>query len=94
MAGHSHTHVMPEPRAPRRADGERRTSGRTDVGGVLQRAREVGVPEDWVPLCEDNGDYYCITPTGEIVYWSHNGATDEQWANLAAWISAVWIGGR
>ena len=44
-------------------------------------------------MCEDNGDFYCINRTGEVVYWSHNGATDERWPNLATWISEAWISG-
>src|SRR4051812_42971199 len=32
-----------------------------------------------LPICEDNGDYYCMNAQGEIVYWSHNGAVNEKW---------------
>ena len=68
--------------------------GHTAFDTVLGNAREVGVPSALVPVCEDNGDYYCISPSGEVCYWSHAGATDERWPNLAAWIVEVWIGGR
>ena len=53
---------------------------------------EMEVPLDLLPFCEDNGDYYCLTEAGEVEYWSHNGTTDEKWANLATWIEEVWIG--
>jgi hypothetical protein len=53
---------------------------------------EMELPRDLLPLCEDNGDYYCINKSGKIVYWSHNGTTDESWPNLATWIEEVWIG--
>lgn len=52
---------------------------------------EVELPRTLLPICQDNGDYYCINPKGEIVYWSHNGATDEKWRDLATWIDEVWI---
>ncbi|WP_116919250.1 SMI1/KNR4 family protein [Tamilnaduibacter salinus] len=45
-----------------------------------------------LPFCEDNSDFYCLTPTGEVVFWSHNGSTAESWPNLATWIFQVWIG--
>lgn len=30
--------------------------------------------------------------TGRVSYWSHDGATDESWPDLATWIEEVWIG--
>ena len=58
---------------------------------VLESAREYGVPEQLLPFCEDNADYYSFDGTGRIVYWSHDGATDESWPNLATWIKEVWL---
>jgi len=57
-------------------------------------AREIGVPKDWLPIMHDNGDYFCLKPDGTVVFWSHNGTTDEQWNNLAAWIENVWLDGN
>lgn len=65
--------------------------GHTDFEEVLRSARQWGVPDKLTPMCEDDGDYYCIAPSGEVVFWSHNGPTDETWPDLAAWISDVWI---
>lgn len=50
-----------------------------------------GLPKDVLPICENNGDYYCMNSKGEIVFWSHNGISDEKWNNLATWIQDVWI---
>jgi SMI1-KNR4 cell-wall len=52
---------------------------------------EMELPRNLLPICQDNGDYYCINAQGEIVYWSHNGTTDEKWRDLATWIDEVWI---
>ena len=52
---------------------------------------EMEVPRELLPFCEDNGDYYCLNQNGEVGYWSHNGATDEKWKDLATWIKEVWI---
>ena len=64
----------------------------TDLFTVCQEAWEIGVPEDLIPICEDNGDYYCMNKKGQVVFWSHDGATDEKWKDLATWIEQVWIG--
>lgn len=59
---------------------------------VLHNAREMGVPENLVPLCEDNSNYFCVNPSGVVVYWDHNGRNDERWESIAAWIDSVWVG--
>ena len=59
---------------------------------MARGAWDLGVSRTLLPICEDNGDYYCMDPTGRIVFWSHDGATSESWPNLAAWIEVVWLG--
>lgn len=68
--------------------------GHTDLARVLGDARESGVPVHLLPVCEDNGDYFCMSPTGEIVFWSHAGVAEERWPDLATWIHEVWLGGK
>ena len=66
----------------------------THVASVLANARLAGIPEDSIPICEDNGDYYLIHPDGHISYWSHDGFSDERWPKLSDWIKNVWINKR
>jgi hypothetical protein len=68
--------------------------GHTSFEAVLQNARQSGVPNEVIPICEDNGDFYCIEPSGAVVFWSHSDAAEETWPSLATWISDVWIGGN
>lgn len=73
------------------------TSDMTCPWNLISVAREAwrfGVPEHWLPISADNGDYYCLTKTGEVRFWSHDGPSDEAWADLATWIRVVWIDGR
>lgn len=58
---------------------------------VTKEARTIGVPHDWLPICEDNGDYYCLLPDGTVRFWDHNGSNDEKWDSLADWVEKVWI---
>ena len=65
----------------------------TDLFSVCEAAwNDMELPRDLLPICEDNGDYYCMNAKGQVVFWSHNGRTDEKWKDLATWIEAVWIG--
>lgn len=61
---------------------------------ALSDARQQGLPYDWLPICEDNGSYYCITPEGIIRYWTTDGYSNDKWPNLASWINEVWIEGN
>ena len=64
---------------------------------VLAVAREIGVPDNLLPICEDNGDFYCVDTSSEaVMFYDHNGCymgpESESWSNVAAWIEEVWIG--
>ena len=61
---------------------------------ILNDAREQGLPENWLPICEDNGSYYCLSPNHKIRYWTADGYSDEQWEDLADWIKQVWMDGN
>ena len=65
-------------------------SGYCDLFDIAEYAwKNAGVPRDLVPFIEDNGDYFCISSTGEVSYWSHNGAVSERWASLPSWFQRV-----
>jgi hypothetical protein len=63
----------------------------TDLRWVARAAWDTGVPRDWIPVCEDNGDFYCARPDGSIALWAHDGASGETWSSFAEWIEQEWI---
>lgn len=67
--------------------------GHLSLVEIARRAWQAGVPRDHLPFCEDNGDYYCFSPDGRIVLWSHDRLFSGSWPDLAHWIQQVWIGG-
>lgn len=66
-------------------------SGHTFIGSVAEGARAIGVPSGLLPICEDNGAYYCLAPDGRVRYWSPTGPSQEEWASLAEWVRDVWL---
>lgn len=66
-------------------------AGRLDLVKMAREAWELGVSEDLLPFCESNGDYFCLQPDGQVVYWHHDGSSDEIWPDLAQWINEVWL---
>ena len=66
-------------------------AGSLDLMQTTRAAWALGVPFDFLAICEDNGDYFCLD--GDTVrFWSHDGATSESWPDLATWITEVWLG--
>ena len=65
-----------------------------ELASALSDAREQGLPETWLPICEDNGSYYCLTPEGVIRYWTTDGYSNDHWPDLATWIDEVWVKGN
>ena len=65
-----------------------------DLFNLLDDAEEMELPVGLLPICQDNGDFYALNEKGEVVFWSHDGVTDEKWRNLAHWIEQVWLGGE
>src|SRR5438105_4017094 len=48
-----------------------RPASHTDLLKVSQSAWQAyGVPREYLPICESNADFYCISTSGEIFFWS------------------------
>lgn len=58
---------------------------------VAAVAWSVGVPRYLLPLCEDNGNYYCVDPDGEVFYWRDGELADETWISVWEWVLHVWL---
>ncbi len=67
--------------------------GRLNLLRVIDEARQSGVPADWLPICQDNGDYYCLLPDGTVQLWSHDDMFEGRWADLSDWLLDCFIHG-
>nr|WP_250810711.1 SMI1/KNR4 family protein [Neorhizobium tomejilense] len=68
--------------------------GRGNLLVAIHSARQAGVAADWLPICHDNGDYYCLLPDGSVQLWSHDGMFEGRWLDLADWVVDSFIGGN
>jgi len=66
-------------------------SSRSELSVAIVDAQSLGLPKGWLPICEDNGDYYCLTKDNTIRFWTSNGMSNDSWPSLGAWIKEVWI---
>jgi SMI1-KNR4 cell-wall len=67
------------------------TELRGELGNIYKNARRAGMPKDWIPICMDNGDFFCYSLDGNIRYLAHDGQSSEVWSSLAEWIELVWL---
>lgn len=70
-----------------------------EMGGVygelrsaIEQGRSAGLPHDWLPICEDNGDYYCIAPDGKYISGTTTvqrprlGPTSQRGQTMSGWV--------
>lgn len=58
---------------------------------VTATAWSLGVPRYLLPICDDNGAFYCADPDGEILLWRDGELTEETWPSIWHWIRDVWL---
>jgi hypothetical protein len=58
---------------------------------VAAMAWSLGVPRYLLPLCESHGNYYCVEPEGEVLFWRDGDLTDESWPSVWHWVREVWL---
>lgn len=59
---------------------------------VAAQAWAAGLPRNYIPLCEDRGNYYCTNELGEVHYFCDGKIKeDEPWANVWQWAEHVWL---
>ncbi|MGD8174566.1 SMI1/KNR4 family protein [Marinimicrobium sp. ARAG 43.8] len=58
---------------------------------VAAVAWSMGLPRYLLPLCESHGNYYCVEPEGEVLFWREGELTDEAWDDVWQWAREVWL---
>lgn len=60
---------------------------------VASVAWSLGVPRELVPICEDQGNYYCVEQDGTVLLWDgeEENLTDDSWDSVWHWVREVWL---
>ena len=53
-------------------------------------AWSMGLPRQYLPICEEDGAYYCISQDGSILFWDES-ISDEAWDSIWHWARDVWL---
>ncbi|MFL0800849.1 MAG: SMI1/KNR4 family protein [Agarilytica sp.] len=57
---------------------------------VTARAWDIGLPREYIPVCEYNGGYACIAEDGKVFFWDGQALTIE-WEDFWMWCKDVWL---
>jgi len=65
----------------------------THLPEMAASAWSLGVPRYLIPICEHNGNYYCIAQHGEVTLWKHEIKSEgkETWESIWQWAEEVWL---
>lgn len=53
-------------------------------------AWSLGMPRHLLPICEEDGAYYCIYQDGNIGFWDGS-MRDETWDSIWHWCRDIWL---
>ncbi|WP_299177111.1 SMI1/KNR4 family protein [uncultured Neptuniibacter sp.] len=54
-------------------------------------AWDVGLPREYIPICEHSGGYYCISQQAQILLWLYDGSIDDEWSSIWTWAKEIWL---
>jgi hypothetical protein len=67
-----------------------------ELEGAVREAWGQGLEQHLLPFLEDNGDYFCFDQSAKrdepaVVFWPHDGSSNESWPNFVAWVEECWL---
>lgn len=58
---------------------------------VTAYAWSIGMPREYVPICQQGDNFYCIDQEGQVLLWNQDGTESEHWESLWQWVEKVWM---
>ncbi|NRD72544.1 SMI1/KNR4 family protein [Shewanella sp. VB17] len=58
---------------------------------VTAYAWSIGMPREYVPICQQGDNFYCIDQEGQVILWHTDGTESEYWESFWQWVEAVWM---
>jgi len=54
-------------------------------------AWDIGLPREYIPICEYEGGYACIAQDGKVTFWRSGEIHGEGWEDIWWWAREVWL---
>ncbi len=58
---------------------------------LAAHAWDLGMPREYIPICEHSNGFYCITQEAEILLWQRGGEIIDEWPSIWNWAKEVWL---
>ncbi|WP_220719624.1 SMI1/KNR4 family protein [Agarivorans litoreus] len=58
---------------------------------VAATAWSLGLPREFIPICQNGDNFYFISQEGEIGYWQGQEDLVPEWDSIWDWASEVWM---
>lgn len=64
----------------------------TYLPDMAAHAWDIGMPREYIPICNHEDGFYCITQEGEILFWSRSSeSVEDEWPSIWNWAKDVWL---
>ncbi|MDO6513166.1 MULTISPECIES: SMI1/KNR4 family protein [unclassified Neptuniibacter] len=63
----------------------------TFLPDMAARAWDLGMPREYIPICEHENGFYCIADTGQIFLWLYDEGIEDEWGSIWDWAKDVWL---
>jgi len=63
----------------------------TYLPDVAATAWNMGLPREFIPICQNGGSFYFISQEGEVGYWQGQEELVPEWDSIWDWAMEVWM---
>ena len=63
----------------------------TFLPDMASRAWDVGLPREYIPICEHPNGFYCISEVGQVLLWFSGEDMEDEWDSIWSWAKDVWL---
>ncbi|WP_299793547.1 SMI1/KNR4 family protein [uncultured Shewanella sp.] len=58
---------------------------------VTAYAWSIGMPREYIAICQQGNSFYCIDQEGQVMLWSEDELESETWESFWQWAEEVWL---
>ncbi|MGB0892814.1 MAG: SMI1/KNR4 family protein [Parashewanella sp.] len=58
---------------------------------VTSYAWSLGLPREFIAICQQGDNFYCIDQQGQVQFWRQGRFASEPWENIWQWIEEIWL---
>ncbi|WP_394205777.1 SMI1/KNR4 family protein [Shewanella waksmanii] len=58
---------------------------------VTAYAWSIGMPREYIAVCQQGSHFYCIDQEGQVMLWSEDELESETWESFWQWAEEVWL---